>query len=306
MAVDIKKYIDWYKSGFKKFEQNLNGQASSKIHKIRKNAFESFSKNGFPTTRIEEWKYTNVDPIASTEFTLKVPESNIQKSDIEKHFFKNIDCYKIIFVNGQYRQDFSDDFGAENDFTFYELNDYINRNLKNENIGLNSLADFKSDSFVALNTAFMKDGIVIHIDKNKIIKKPFFLLYVNTVDNKHQLSQPRVLFNAETSSEAMVIESFQSDHQNTFFNNIVSEYQNQSDTSFHISNMFTKLAANSHFKTLDINIGGKISRSNIYAQLAGEGSESILNGIYAGNGNQHIDNRTVIEHQEPHCLSTQI
>ena len=316
MAEKLKEYIARYKSGFQKFEENLNGQSTSKIHQIRKDAFASFVINGFPTTKSEEWKYTNVESIANTAFNLEISDTIIQQSDIEKFFIKDLECHKLVFVNGRFDKNLSDNFVSENDFNVSNLQEYIDDNLESDSQTLTKLADFKEDSFVALNTAFMQNGIVLKIKKDKSIGKPFFLLFVST--NENYLSQPRILFNTEANSNALVIESFHNINSELNFNNVVSEFyiaenarvehikiQNQSDQSFHISNMFAKLEKSSYFNTLDINLGGNITRSNLFTKLAGEGSECVLNGVYVGNGTQHIDNRTVIEHEKPHCLSTE-
>ena len=317
MAIKLEEYIDKYKTGFKKFETGLNGQSVSAIHTIRKDAFSQFENAGFPTTKLEEWKYTNVDEIAKTDFNLDSSETQLEQSDINKFFIDNLDCYKLIFVDGRFEKKLSDNFDSEYDFNITNLQDSLTEETEINN--LTKLADYKTDSFVALNTAFMQNGIVIKINKEKIIKKPFFLLYVSTGQSSSNLNQSRILFNAEVNSNAMVIESFQSMDSNTDLGNIVSEFflaenakvehikiQNQSETSFHVSNLFARQEKNSYFNTVDINLGSKITRSNSYTKLDGEGAECVLNGVYIGGETQHIDNRTVIQHEKPHCLSTEI
>jgi Fe-S cluster assembly protein SufD len=318
MAEKVKEYLNWYKSGFQKFENNLNGQSKSLIHNIRKDAFNLFLKQGFPTTKIEEWKYTNVESIATTNFNLDIKENQLQKSDIEEFYIKGLDCYKLVFVNGNFESNLSDNFDLQKDFSVIKLQDYLNSTKESELQYLTKLADYKGDSFVALNTAFMQNGIVIKINKERIIKKPFFLLFINTGQKKNNLYQHRILIESEANSAATIIESYQSLNSENGMCNAVSEFylsenarldhikiQNQSENLFHISNLFAKLNKNSYLNTLNINLGGKITRNNILSKLAGEDSECILNGIYAGNGTQHIDNRTIIEHEKPHCLSTE-
>ena len=317
MGIKLEEYIDRYKSGFKKFEAGLNGQSASAIHTIRKDAFSQFENYGFPTTKLEEWKYTNVEEISKTDFNLDSADNQLQQSDINQFFIDNLDCYKLVFVNGRFEKKLSDSFDLDSDFNILDLQD----SLTEEKVmnSLTKLADYKADSFVALNTAFMNNGIVINIKNDKFIKKPFFLLYVSTSQSNSNLNQSRILFNAEVNSQAMVIESFQSLESNSDLSNIVSEFflaenakvdhikiQNQSESSFHVSNLFARQEKNSFFNTVDINLGGKITRSNSYTRLAGEGSECVLNGVYVGRETQHIDNRTVIEHEKPHCLSTEI
>lgn len=318
MTLNSKDYMKWYKSGFEKFEDNLNGQANSLIHSIRKDAFAAFEDNGFPTTKIEDWKYTNVDAIAKTNFNIELKGSSIKKSDVQQFFIDNLDCYKLVFENGRFIKNLSDNFENENEFSVLEINDYINENLDSDSQILTKLASYKEDSFVALNTAFIQNGIVIKIGKEKSITKPFFLLFISSGKDNSILNQPRILVESGANSSATIIESYQSNNSDSGMSNIVSEFyldenvriehikiQNQSNSSFHISNMFARLEKNSFLNTLNVNLGGKITRNNILAKLAGEGCETVLNGVYIGNGSQHIDNRTVIEHERPHCLSTE-
>jgi Fe-S cluster assembly protein SufD len=318
MAEKTKEYINWYKSGFQKFEDNLNGQSESIIHNIRKDAFAQFTENGFPTTKIEEWKYTNVESIANANFNLELKKTKIQKSDIEKFFIKDLDCFKLVFVNGCFESSLSDSPDNEKDFIIENLQDYLQNNSNTEPKYLTKIADYKTDSFVALSTAFIQNGILIKINNDKIIEKPFFLLFISDDQNQTSLSQPRILFESGTNSKATLIESYQSIHSENGLCNVVSELylaenarlehikiQNQSEKSFHVSNLFARLERNSHLKTFNINLGGRITRNNIITKLAGEGSESVLNGVYIGNGDQHIDNRTIIDHEKPNCLSTE-
>ena len=318
MVEKVKEYLEWYKSGFRKFEDNLNGQSESLIHKIRKDAFALFTENGFPTSKMEDWKYTNVESIANVNFNLELKKAKIQKSDIESFFIKNLDCFKFVFVNGYLESNLSDNFDSEKEFAVENLQVYLQNNSNTEPQYLTKLADYKGDSFVALNTAFIQNGIVIKIKKDKLIEKPFFLLFVSTGENQGNITQPRILIESGINSNATVIESFQSINLDNGLCNVVSELflaenarlehikiQNQSVKSFHVSNLFARLEKSSHLNTLNINLGGKITRNNVITKLAGEGSESKLNGVYVGNGNQHIDNRTVIDHEKPHCLSTE-
>lgn len=318
MAEKLKEYIERYNSGFQKFEKNLNGQSTSKIHQIRKDAFNNFVVRGFPTTKIEEWKYTNVDTIANTNFSFPSDTISLQKTNIENFFIKKLDCYKIVFVNGRFIENLSDNLNSENEFAVTELKEYINAKINSDDQFLTKLANYKDDSFVALNTAFIQNGIVIKIKKEKTINKPFFLLYISTSKNGSVINQPRILFKSEANSSATIIESYQSLNSMNDMNNVVSEFyleenarldhikiQNESSSSFHISNQFASLAKNCNFSTLNINLGGKITRSNIFTKLTGEASECVLNGVYIGNGTQHIDNRTVIDHVKPHCLSSE-
>lgn len=318
MSNKVKEYTNWYETKFQKFENSLNGQSNSIIHKIRKTAMVQFLEAGFPTTKNEDWKYTNIESIVNTNFNLELKENQLNKSDIEKFFIKELDCYKLVFINGHFENHLSDNVDSMNDFHVTNLEEYVKINADSDTQSLANLADYKEDSFVALNTAFMQKGIVIKILNEKKVDKPIFLLFIAVGNGDNDLIQPRVLIESGSNSLTTIIESYQSVNSDNCLCNVVTELyldenarvehikiQNESENSFHISNLFAKMEKNSYLNTLNINLGGKITRNNILTKLAGEGSESILNGVYIGNGNQHIDNRTVIEHIKPHCLSTE-
>lgn len=318
---NIFKNTDWYQSEFKRFEAGLNGQSKSPIHKIRRDALNHFINMGFPSTRVEEWKYTNVEPIAETNLNLLHPDTEnlISKEDIQKISFCEMDCHKIVLVNGHYSEEYSNVSGVEDQVVVKSLRKVLESNDSELNEYITKFADYKNDAFTALSTAFMQDGVFIHIKQGAVISKPIFLLYIASGQENEILSHPRNLIISEANCEATIIESFVNNSVENYFSNIVTEVsvgsnskvehikiQNESDSAFHISTLFAHQEADSRFRSFDINIGGRIVRNNIFSVLDGINAECTLNGVYVGHNNQHIDNRTVIEHAKPHCTSFEV
>ena len=151
MVGKAKEYLNRYKTDFQKFETNLNGQSNSIIHKIRKTAMVQFLDAGFPTTKNEDWKYTNIESIANTNFNLELKENQLKKSDIEKFFIKELDCYKLVFINGHFENHLSDNVDSMNDLNVINLEEYVKINADSDTQSLANLADYREDSFVALN-----------------------------------------------------------------------------------------------------------------------------------------------------------
>ena len=106
MAQANEKNI-WYQSNFELFEKSLNGEAKSGLHRLRRNAIARFNEIGFPTTRHEEWRFTNVAPIAKTNFkpVLKYRAEGVTTADVARFTFakKNV----IVFVNGHFSRELS-------------------------------------------------------------------------------------------------------------------------------------------------------------------------------------------------------
>ncbi len=313
--------MDWYKSEFQRFEAGLNGQSKTPIHKIRQDAMNHFVNIGFPTTRVEEWKYTNVKPIADTNFNLahEYEKGLVTKEEIRNLSYCDMDCYKIVFVNGHYSDEFSTISGIEKKLTVTNLRNAFDSNNIEVSSKITKFANYKDDAFTALSTAFMQNGALIHIKEGAVISKPIFLLFVTAGQENRILSHPRNLIIADPNCEATIIESFVGKDVKNYFSNVVTELivksnskiehikiQNESDSAFHISTLFAHQDANSRFRSFDINLGGKIVRNNIFAVLDGLNAECTLDGVYVGNKNQHIDNRTVIEHTKPQCTSFEV
>src|SRR5512135_3163640 len=103
MATTEQKY-DWFVKGFEALERRLNGESKSPIHAIRKEAVRRFAEVGFPTTRDEEWRFTNIAPIRSTQFqpSLATAHAGLKKDDFQKHWVSGDNGIKLAFINGQF------------------------------------------------------------------------------------------------------------------------------------------------------------------------------------------------------------
>ena len=126
----------------------------------------------------------------------------------------------------------------------------------------------------------------------------------------------RTLIVAEPGSHATVIENFVSLSDASYVTNSVTELvagenaivehlklQDESQRAFHIATVAARFGRASNVVTHSIALGAKLSRTNIYANLAGEGLECILNGLYLTRGEQLADHYMIVEHAQPHCAS---
>jgi Fe-S cluster assembly protein SufD len=310
-----------YITNFELFKQNQDNQSDDPIHDLRRTAFNHLLEKGFPTKREEEWRFTDINPILSESFTLADSDNiaNIKKSDIAHLTFKNWSGTMLVFIDGQFAEHLSDMNAGQSGLTINSL-DFV---LKNDQKSLlDTFVEFETyseNAFSALNTAFIKDGAVIKLEKNVIADKPIHLLYISTKRNKPQLINPRNLIYLSENSQAALVESHFNLNDGEYFNNPVTEIriaenarlnhiriQNESGMAFHIGSIFVDQKQNSHYFSTSLTFGGKIARNNIYTKLDGEGIESILNGLYMGHGDQLLDNHTFIDHAKPRCESHEL
>lgn len=316
-TIDQKK--NWYLSNFEVFEKSLNGEATSHIHTIRKSAISRFVELGFPTTHDEEWKYTDVAPLANVPFTsiLGYPADGLVVRDIEQ--FALGKGNRLVCVNGHFSKDLSSISSLPAGVTMGSLAVALRNDSALVEQHLTRYARYDDNAFTALSTAFLRDGVFVAIPDGIILEEPIQLLFIATGPNTEFVSHPRNLILVGKNSQVSIVESYVNLTNNTYFTNAVSEialgenavlehekFQNESSRSFHIGTLQVHQDRSSNFISNSISFGGALVRNNITSVLDGDGSECTLNGLYVVTGDQHIDNHTTIDHAKPHCGSHEL
>jgi Fe-S cluster assembly protein SufD len=174
----------------------------------------------------------------------------------------------------------------------------------------------EDNSFAALNQAFFLDGGFVHVPAGVSIAEPIQLIFVSTAKQSGETIQPRNLIIAGADSKATVIESYISADTTAYFTNAVTEivagdnaalehvkFQDESADAFHLATIAGELGRASNVNIHSFALGAKLSRTNIRANLAGEGLECILNGLYLTRDEQLADHHMIVEHAQPHCAS---
>jgi Fe-S cluster assembly protein SufD len=269
------------------------------LQPLRDTAFARFAL-GFPTTHNEEWRFTNVAPIARTTF---VPG---RQGVVAPKFAKG--PVQLVFANGHLLSrpetlpkglqagGFADDPAA----VAHHLGKY---------------ASFADDAFVALNTAMIADGALIQVARGAVIEEPIEIFYLTTGTKQATALHPRTLVVVGADAHCTIVERYQGAGDGVYFNNAVTEivagdravvdhYKVQQETlsAFHIATLQVSLGRSTNFASHSISLGGTLVRNDANATLS-EGSEATLNGLYIVNGTQHIDNHTMIDHAMPHGTS---
>lgn len=312
--------LENYLKTFETFEQNGFSKDPSWLKLLRKQAMDSFKQLGFPTTRDEYWKYTNLTPVVQSEFQLvsEIPSLNLDQ--IKSFLFGNPDWQRLVFVNGFFSKSLSQ-IKKKSGLTLMNLSEVLTKNPKSLESYLFQQADIKRNAFTALNAAFFHDGAYIHLSKKTILSEPILLLFISTSsETKLPLNQIRNLIVLDEASKASVIEKHVSlnggDH---YLSNSVTEIvlnsgadleyhklEQESEQGFHIDTTQVNQSANSRFLSSSIAIDGGLIRNNLNVVLNGEYSNCTLNGFYLASGNEHVDNQTLIDHPKPHGTSHQV
>lgn len=311
--------IEEYLTAFDRFEKRGAGPAW--VRAIRKEAIARFAALGFPTTKDEEWKYTNVAPMLKVPFVPAPSESDGVNSAeaIERLTSVGAASHRLIFVNGCFSQELSSHQHLPEGVTAGSLREALAGDPAAVRSHLARYADFQSHAFVALNTALMEDGALVYVPKGVIVNKPIFLLFVTVGSSDATVTYPRNLIVADRESQVTVVEGYFGLEGRVYLTNgvteivagesaVVDHYRllRDSDAAFHVATQQAYLGRSANFTSHLIALGGALVRNDINAVLEGEGIECTLNGLFLATGQQHIDNHTRIDHVKPHCMSREL
>jgi Fe-S cluster assembly protein SufD len=309
-----------YLADFERFEQKLGGAAESRIHRVRKDAIQRFADLGFPTTRLEEWKYTNTAPLARVPFQLGAGGVGAYAAPFQGPFL-GLDCSKFVFANGRYYEQLSFVDGSHRVVSSMAqvLASPGSEGCRQIEQHLARYADYSNHAFVALNTAFLDDGAVVVIPDGHVAERPICLLFVSTGGDQPVVCHPRVLVLAGRDCQASIVEAYLGPDGSAYFTNAVTEIvagenavidhyklQQEGDRAFHIATIQVHQDRSSNFHSHSISLGGALVRNDINVVLDGDGAECTLDGLYVESGEQHVDNHTLIDHARPHGSSREV
>jgi len=312
---------DRYLLEFGKLEKGSVRNEPAWVRGIRKAAIDRFAEAGFPSTRDEEWKYTNVSPIAMTPFKMLAgPEPDgLTVERLSRITFGELECTHLVFLNGHYSAELSRLRPLPEGAKVGSLAGILRTDAESLEPHLARYVDLKQNAFAALNTAFLRDGAFVYLPEGVVLEEPIHLLFVATSPGEAIVSHPRNLIVAGRGSQAAIVESYVALGDAVYFTNAVTEIvggenavidhcwlQRESVQAFHVATLQAYLGRNCNFSSHSISLGGALVRNDVNVVLDGEGVNCSLNGLYLTTGRQHVDNHTLIDHAKPHCSSREI
>lgn len=308
-----------YLEAFAQFEKATAGDGGAWLCPIRRAAIARFADLGFPTLRDEDWRFTNVAPIAGTAFRLAGEGASMPEPGALAPFtFAGIACHRLVFVNGRYVPGLSVPGSLPAGVKVASLAEALRADRGLLEPHLTRYADYHHDAFSALNTAFLADGAFVRIPRGRVLEAPIHLLYVSTGVEAPLMTHPRNLLVADEDSQATIVEDYVSLGEGVSFSNVVTELvagdsavvshyliEREGGQAFNISTLRSQQGRSSSVASHTVLLGGALVRNNVHPVLAGEGGDCLINGLYLAAGRQHMDNYMKVEHVSPHCGSRQ-
>lgn len=287
------------------------------IAHLRDEAFAHFVKCGFPHTRMEKWRNTDLSPVLNHDFNfpLRQPEFNIDLDDVFRCEVPDFNTRLIPQMNGWFMGN-----GAESTsgVIICSMADAIKKYSEIVEKHFGKYASVEDENLTALNTAFFRDGVFIYVPANTKVEQPLQMVDLVNSDNTIFI-QVRNLIVVGKNSKVSLVQCDDSIDNNVGFNNTVTEVfidanasldhyklQNKNNESALINSTYFHLEQGANLSTNAISLNGGLIRNETRVRLNGSNSHADVLGLYLMDHEQHIDNQVFIDHAVANCTSNEL
>jgi Fe-S cluster assembly protein SufD len=318
-----------YLKEFESFAGATTADSPEWLDPIRRAAMDRFARTGFPTTREEEWRFTPVAPIAHATWRSAgsggvggAGLDEVTREQLTPFVFGHSEWCTLVFVNGEYAAALSSPGNLPDGVLATNLAEALRNGDGAELLKrhLTRYALIEENPFTALNTAFLRDGGVVHVPSGMDLPNPISLVFVTTSEAAGAVMHPRNLIIVERNARASVVESYVTLAPGArYWTNPVTEVwtganswvehtriQRESEAAYHVATTQVEVSRDSHYRSFSMAMGASLARHNLNARLGDQSSEALLYGLYITHGDQLVDNHTVLYHDHPNCHSWEV
>ena len=300
------------------YENADHAKSPEWLSDTRQQAWSIFSELGIPVKRRgnELWKYTNLAPVAESDFEYDV--SGSVSIDQIRLTCPWDDTWNIaVVVDGKFNADLSalrEDAGLRVD----SLSDAFSSGSGDVESQFASLAGREQYAFTALNTAFASDGAYVAVAPGVKVVNPIQVIFVSSDSVKSRASYPRLLVDVGSDSSITLIETYVNLSDSTQLSVPVTEVfaasgamirhyriQMENENSFHLATTRVAQMEDSTFTSTSFAVGSSIARNDIHTSLDAPGASCSLHGLYMTSGEQQQDQEISTTHVKPSCTSDQ-
>lgn len=305
--------------------QNVEAETVVWLQQLRDQAVAQIRQLTIPTTRNEEWRFTDLSSLLRYKFQAPDRQISLAESAIASLILPEADNCRLVFVNGIYAPHLSsvsnlpDGLFVGNLAQSPDQDEALPRSYAQQLPNYLATQPGAEEVFTALNTACLTDAAVIWVPRNQVVETPIHLLFISTASESSSVSQPRCLVVAEPGSALTLIEDYAATGEGVYFTNAVTEIwaqenaqvnhirvQRESRNAFQIGKTAIAQARDSRYTCHGISLGAKLSRHNLEVFQTGEHTETTLNGLTMIAGQQVADTHSVIAYTQPYGTSHQL
>lgn len=311
-----KQYIDLYNQ----CKGMINKHAPQVLNDLRDKAFDDFCRLGFPSKKVERYKYTDMQKIFEPDYGLNLNrlEIPVNPYDVFKCDVPNLSTSLYFVVNDCFYDKMLPKCSLAEGVIVGSLSKVATEHPELVAKYYGKIANTGDDAVTALNTMLSQDGLMVYVPKNVKVEKAIQVINILRSDVDLMVNR-RVLIVMEQGSEAKFLFcDHAADDRNFLATQVIEAFVGENakldlycleETHYkntRVSNVYIEQQANSVVNHNVITLHNGITRNRLDLVFKGEGAECFANGCVIGDKSQHIDNNTLIDHQVGHCTSHQL
>lgn len=303
--------------GIESYQQRIYTASAGWLKPIRNRSFNQLSFEALPTVKDEEWKYTSLADITNKQMVFATRFDLAQKEELAKYLDDN--DINIVLVNGIFVPELSNRTHLPKGLTIAPLNKANEQFAPEIQETITKVTPNDTKSLWWLNTALFIEGVFIKVQANAVIEETIHIVHVTSDVENNTVLFPRVFISVEKSAALHVLESHIGYGDKSYFADAVTDIKVAANATFSYCKAESETTKAVHVATTrlwqerDSNVdvfsfahGAKLVRNNLSILLKGENTNTIMNGFYAIDGEQHVDNHTLLDIQQPNCTSYQL
>ena len=311
-----KQYIDLYNQ----CKGMINKHAPQVLNDLRDKAFDDFCRLGFPSNKVERYKYTDMQKIFEPDYGLNLNrlEIPVNPYDVFKCDVPNLSTSLYFVVNDSFYDKMLPKCSLAEGVIVGSLSKVATEHPELVAKYYGKIANTGDDAVTALNTMLSQDGLMVYVPKNVKVEKAIQVINILRSDVDLMVNR-RVLIVMEQGSEAKFLFcDHAADDRNFLATQVIEAFVGENakldlycleETHYkntRVSNVYIEQQANSVVNHNVITLHNGITRNRLDLVFKGEGAECFANGCVIADKSQHIDNNTLIDHQVGHCTSHQL
>ena len=290
------------------------------MNAVRDEAYENFKGQGFPTKKVERYKYTDIEKLFEPNYGLNLNRLDIPVNpyDAFRCDVPNLSTSLYFVVNDAFYKKIEPKALLPEGVIVDSLKNQAEKNPDLIAKYYSKLAKTDEDAVTALNTMLAQDGLVVYVPRNVVVDRAVQVINILRSDVDLMVNR-RVLIVVEEGAEVKLLFcDHAADNRNFLATQVIEAYVGRNASldlycleethakNVRVSNLYIDQEADSRVNHNVITLHNGVTRNRVDLSLSGEGSECVLNGCVIADKEQHVDNNTVIDHKVAHCTSSQL
>jgi Fe-S cluster assembly protein SufD len=299
------------------YRSKLQNASAGWLKAFRQKSLDQWASAGMPTHKDEEWKYLSLADVVNRRFQIADRHQLIEAKQFEDYRDKK--DINIVLINGVLWGELSDLKHMPQGLRVSSLNEALAHGNTEIQDTISKLTPNDTKAFLWMNQALFLDGVFIQIAKNAVIEPVVHIIHVTSGIVPETIVFPRTFISVDEAAQVDILESYIGFEPLYYLSNAVTDMrigpqavvsyckaQAESHQAVHIGTTRIWQEKASSLDSFSFCHGGEISRNNLSILIKGEGTSTVMNGLYGIDGTQQVDNHTLLDIQHPNCTGYQL